>query len=219
MEPIEPSPSDEYEDDEDREHEATAGPRGKTGLGPLPRWQKVLLGMAGLFVLVGLGLQGFALTRGEGSPAGGEAGVAERQAIDSPDSALVTQSQQGDGPGVVVVAPGDDAGEADGAGSAEDWSPFFFKGGFGFFAGFCIGYALRVFFRVSTVAVGFLLLTLVGLAYAGIIDIRWDVMGDYYDRLIDVVKDESGHFQTFVAGTVPATAFSAVGLFTGFKRR
>ena len=100
MEAFEPSPRDEYEDDEDREHEATAGPRGKTGLGPLPRWQKVLLGMAGLFVLVGLGLQGFALTRGDGSTAGGDAAVAERQAVDSPDSALVTQSQQGDGPGV-----------------------------------------------------------------------------------------------------------------------
>ena len=39
-------------------------------------------------------------------------------------------------------------------------------------------------------------------------DIRWDVMEDYYDQLVDVVKEESGGFQTFVAGTVPASAFS-----------
>ena len=53
--------------------------------------------------------------------AGGDAAVAERQAVGAPDSALVTGSQQGDAPGVVVVTPGDEAA-GEGGRTQEDHS-------------------------------------------------------------------------------------------------
>ena len=104
---------------------------------PLPRWKKIAMGVAALFVVVGLSLSAF----GSSGDAGGDAG-----AVTAP------------GGQAAGFLPGQAGGESTQTSAADDspssWSPFFVKGGFGFFVGFCIGYALRTFFKVSAVAVG-----------------------------------------------------------------
>jgi len=168
---------------------------------PLPRWKKVAMGVAALFVVIGLSLSAF------GSSGGG-----------SGDAGAVT----GPGGQAAGFLPGQPGGESTQSSAADEspssWSPFFVKGGFGFFVGFCIGYALRTFFKVSAVAVGLMLLVLFGLSYAGVIDVDWATMEGHFDTLVTKIKGEAQEFKSFITGSLPSAALASFGLVTGFKR-
>ena len=171
----------------------------------LPAWKKLLLVVAGVFVLVGAGL-GLARSSGKGS--GGDAtvqstGTGERHFLSGEESTS--------------------GGTGTGAASEEgvtSYSPFFVKGGLSFFAGFAIGFALRAFFKVSLLVIGLLLLAFFGLSYSGVdvIHIDWTKLDGYFDQLVAAVKEQAGGFKTFVTGSLPSAALATLGLLTGFKR-
>jgi len=119
----------------------------------IPLWKKLLLALAVASVLFGLGLQVFG---GEAAPGTGTAG---------------TPSAAGGAGFVPATSPGGAPTGTAESGSASEWSPFFVKGGFSFFVGFCIGYALRAFFKISAVALGIVFLAIFGLQQIGIVEV------------------------------------------------
>ena len=172
-----------------------------------PRWKKFLLVAAAVCVVVGLALKGVAMMRGgDEAQVTNTAGEGRSGALSTGTSGLVGS---GDG--------GSEAGAADA--DKTDWSPFFFKGGFGFFLGFCVGHFLRAFLKVSAVGIGLIALVVLGLQYAGVLEVDWNVVSDQYDKIAEVVRRESKEFFSFVNGTIPAASASGLGLLVGFKKK
>ncbi len=99
------------------------------------------------------------------------------------------------------------------------WSPFLIKGGGGFLMGFCIGFALRKFLRMSMVVVGIVLVGLFAFQYLGVINVNWAAIQEQIDVAGTRLKGQFDSFQTFIAGVLPAGSLAAFGLFTGFKTR
>lgn len=99
-----------------------------------------------------------------------------------------------------------------------DWSPLAFKLGFGFFVGFCIGVALRGFFKISLAALGVLFLVLFGMQYAGYEVVNWAEFERIYHQGLDWLKTQTQSFQGFVTGQLPSAGTAILGLFVGFKK-
>jgi uncharacterized membrane protein (Fun14 family) len=174
-----------------------------------PLWKKVLLTVAGFLLVSGVALQAFALVRGDRPPEGGKV-VSDKGTLIEVGGAGFVESP--DRPG----APGEGAGEKDSA--FQEWSPALMKGGLSFFLGFCIGYAVRTFFRISAVVIGLVALAIFGLSYAGVLNVDWQSIQHGFDKVVAVVKDQATGFQSFITGSLPAAGLAAMGLFTGFKR-
>lgn len=174
----------------------------------LPTWQRTLLILAGVFVVLGLGLQGYGMATGSSEP------DPAPTASSGGNQALTNQFLPGM-PGSTDPQVEPQETESEGV---ESWSPFFVKGGFGFFVGFCVGYALRMFFKLSAVFVGLFFLGLFGLAHYDLVLINEQAFSDAYDNLVVRIGDQFESFKTFVVGSVPSTGLASLGLFTGFKR-
>ncbi len=186
---------------------ATAPTTGAPSRRPLATWQRICLAIAVLSVVVGFGLS-FA-------DSSGGSGGAETAADGTP-----LPGAQGFIPGITTPPPSGSQGESTSLESngLGDWSPFFVKGGFSFFVGFSIGYALRAFFKVSAVAFGILFLILTALSYYGVIEIDWDKLSDWYDTLIAHLRGQFSGMKEFLLGSLPSATLGATGLAIGFKR-
>ncbi|MFT7678395.1 MAG: putative membrane protein (Fun14 family) [Planctomycetota bacterium] len=181
----------------------------------LAGWQKALLLMAVAFIGVG-----FALGSVAEEPADSQADVASMSMPAGGEDMLKSSS--------LVSSGGTWGGESEDASapepeeesvtSASTWSPFFVKGGFSFFLAFCMGYALRTFFKISAIFIGLLGLALFGLAKLGVIEPDWTAMEGWFDTLMAHAKADFVSFKEFIAGSLPSAGFATLGLFTGFKK-
>lgn len=99
------------------------------------------------------------------------------------------------------------------------WSPAVFRLGFGFFAGFCMAYALRAFMKITLTAIGLGLLGLFGLQYAGLVDVNWGAMEGAYDATAAWLSAQTESFATFVSGYLPTAASGTAGFIAGFTTR
>lgn len=208
----------------------------------LPTWKKALVLISVLLTLLGGGFWAY------GYMAGPSAGTASRSAAEQPgsetpgertDTSLPSTglAPSGEGgadwsnlprlPGGEGDTGSDDPTNGDTSGTAgteasDDeqalWPAAMFRLGFGFFAGFCMGYALRTFFRISFVAIGLLLLMLFGLQYAGLIDVDWSAMESVFDNTVAWLRTNLSGFREFVTGQLPSTAAAIGGVFIGFKK-
>lgn len=173
-------------------------------------WKKLLLGMAALFIVVGSVLRF----------AGGESAVEEPSSgagsSTVPASGLLSGGGAGDGASL-PGAQGDDGAES--AAAEPDVSLFFLKGGFSFFVAFCVGYATRVWLKVTVLVFGTFFGGLFLLSYLGVISVDWDTIGTWYDDLASGISGEVADFRTFLAGSLPQAGLAGLGLLTGFKRR
>jgi uncharacterized membrane protein (Fun14 family) len=177
----------------------------------LPRWKKVVLTAAGFLVVAGGALQLFALARGDKAEEGGKVASDHKNQGGNPldPAAGAGFLERGDPP----------ARDADGeASTVKDWSPVLLKGGLSFFLGFCIGYAVRTFFRISAVVIGLVGLAIFGLSYAGVLNVDWHMIEQGFDRIVAGVKEQASGFQAFITGSLPSAGLAAMGLFTGFKK-
>lgn len=102
--------------------------------------------------------------------------------------------------------------------TAEPASAGFFRLGFSFFAGFCIGLAVRKTLKLSAIFMGLLLLFLFLLAYAGLITVHWDAFDAMFQSLSQRVQRESENLRTFITGSLPAAGLATAGLVAGFKK-
>jgi uncharacterized membrane protein (Fun14 family) len=174
----------------------------------LPRWKKLLLGLA-----LGLGISGALLyfIAPENPPA-------EPVPAQQSDNTFRAQS---------FAAPLNPplAGEsesihhfADDILRMTDWSAFLMKLGFSFVVGFSVGYAAAGFLRLTLFVFGSVCLILFGLQYAGLIQVNWAGMEGLYDTFIAWLKPHIGSFKDFITSNLSSSALAGAGLFVGFKK-
>jgi uncharacterized membrane protein (Fun14 family) len=188
---------------------------------PLPQWKKGLLAMAAVLVVAGAALKVAAALQEDGGhnvvqdPHVGPGGP---KTLD-PHVTLVPSGP----PRPPLAPPTEEAGSeetaSDGPSTLGEWSPSLVKGGFGFFLGFCVGYALRTFFRLGAVAIGLALMALLGLSYAGVLPpLDWAAIEGPFNRLAESLGEQASGFRTFLAGNLPSAGLSGLGVFTGVKK-
>ncbi len=107
------------------------------------------------------------------------------------------------------------------AGSTETdpLSPAFVRHGFGFFIGFCVGFALRSLFRFSLILVGVQVMVLAVFSSLGWVEVRWDVITQAWEGYSADLSGQFETFRTFLAGEIPSAALSAAGFYTGLRRK
>ena len=181
---------------------------------PLTRSKYLALGAAILMMILGVGIT---LTP-DRAPALSSPGPSDSS---RPESGLL-------GHGFAQTRPsttGDASGSVSASGSTEspfdlrDLSPFMVKGGFGLFVGFAIGFAIRAFLRLAIVIVGFYLLVLGMMAYAGLIEIRWNLMDTQFTNLLSFLAGQFESIKTFLTGAIPASSLTALGFVVGLRRK
>ncbi|MGE3166233.1 MAG: FUN14 domain-containing protein [Planctomycetota bacterium] len=178
------------------------------------RWKLALMAAAGVFVVTGLVLR--LVSGGPDAPptrVPQSAGTLPIPPGSGPEQSFAPGSST-----APILPPPNPAPQVDLAPERDSWSPAFLRGGFGFFMGFCIGYATRMFVRMAAVVVGINLLLLAWFSYLGWVDVRWDAMQTQLDAWFAGLRDDFGSFQTFLAGSLPSAALGGLGLFTGLKR-
>lgn len=184
----------------------------------LPRWKKGLVGLALILGLVGLALHGFTSTPDSHTQHtvanSTRTGAASSLASQTPRSLLVSpatpseeQTPQADSQADLLDQP------------LKDWSQPLMKFGFSFVVGFCIGYALAVFMKLTVFAVGLLVLALFGLQYGDVIDVNWHSIQAHYDAFLAWLQPRASGFRAFITGHLPSVGMAALGILTGFKRR
>ncbi len=168
----------------------------------IPFWKKALLGLAVLALIAGFALKATA----DENPVA-QNGMSGVQSVGGGNSLT------GGDP-----IPGIGAGETIEDDSMSSYSPFFVKGGFSFLIAFCVGWALRVFFKISALVVGVVALALFGLQKAGFVDPNWDAMSGWWDSISGKVMQSTKGMKGFLTGNLPSAGLAGLGLFTGFKR-
>ena len=182
---------------------------------PFPRWKKCMLAAAAGLVAVGAALQVPALL---------QEGGAGRNVAQDPRTRVSTEAETSDFQRshaesweLPTALTEESAGE--GPGTLGEWSPSLIKGGFGFFLGFCVGYALRTFFRIGAVVIGVALIVFLGLSYAGVLPpFDWAAIEGPFNRLAETFRQQASGFKTFLAGDLPSAGLSGLGVFTGIKK-
>jgi uncharacterized membrane protein (Fun14 family) len=134
----------------------------------------------------------------------------------SPGFAPTRPSAPGDPPASDRVLVSDSADDSFGV---HDLSPFMVKGGFGLFIGFAIGFAVRAFLRLAVVITGFYFLVLTMMAYAGLIEIHWNLLETKFTGLVSFLGGQFESFKTFLTGAIPASTLTTVGFIVGLRRK
>lgn len=134
-----------------------------------------------------------------------------------------TPGELPDGDSTPAPTPRSDDGAEDtassGGGASDPVSWALLKGGFGFFVGFCVGFAARTLLRFSALVVGGYFLTLIALSGLGWIEVRWDTMREQFDHFVTVWGPELESFESFLAGKIPLAGATVAGLYAGLRRR
>lgn len=198
----------------------------RESVGEAPAWKKIAAILAIVVMAFGLGLQIYASTLTPDTPA--------EARVTTPDGTTTTVPNI---PGVRGLAPIGPNGEPnpefdptlepgteieavepepEGLGV---YSPAIFALGFSFFAGLAIAHALRTLMKATIIGCGFLILGLLGLEYAGFIDVQWAVIEERYEGFGSWATGQFASFQTFVTGRLPSIGAGAMGAVLGFKRK
>jgi uncharacterized membrane protein (Fun14 family) len=176
--------------------------------------KKLLCALATATLASGFGLQtydAFGPSRSPAEPAakaGGTSALAGKNAF-LPEGVGPSQPTKNDSAAGPTPEPG----------SVSTWSPLLVKGGGGFLMGFCIGFFLRKFLRMSAAIVGFVLVGLFAAQYLGWVNVDWTTVQEQLGTLGARLSAEFENFRTFLTGMLPAGGLGALGLVTGFKRQ
>ncbi len=196
----------------------------------ITRWKRMLLIGAMAFVALGIGLRvagradegatsetSTAPANGPATPgatvpgAGGE--PSGSTGLEGAANSLVEdgQSLTGKSPAAQSPAP---ASEED-----SGWSPFFLRNGFSFLVAFAIGFAARVWLKITMMVLGTILIGVFALSYFGVLEVDWSTMGKVWDGIAGRIGEEMKDFKGFVTGSLPQTGMGTLGLIAGFKMR
>jgi uncharacterized membrane protein (Fun14 family) len=185
----------------------------------LPRWQKLLLGAALLLGVAGLVLHGMASERDAGQPRA----TADASGSGAASAPLTSPATRSFLPVPTTDSKAPQSQEEDRelpfGQRLEDWSPLLMKLGFSFVVGFCIGYALVVFMKVTAFVAGAIVLVLFGLQYVGIIEVNWHGLAEYYNAFLVWLQPRADGFREFVGSNLPSVGMAAMGLLVGVKRK
>lgn len=178
----------------------------------LPMWKRIMLALSVALMVTGLLLQGYTYAR-ESSRSRRATDNPQSQGQDlGPNGQLLPRSlsleQRGDQPVTTAFQTG---------WGVDTWSPMLFRTGFGFFAGFCVGYAARAFLKIAALSLGLVFLLLVGLQYTGVIDVDWTAVQHGYAVIGRWLQAQFTSIHQFVTGYLPSTTMGGLGLLAGFK--
>ncbi|KAA0213704.1 MAG: hypothetical protein DYG94_09415 [Leptolyngbya sp. PLA3] len=169
-------------------------------------WQKALAVLSVVIALSGVGLMVYAAgTRPEPAPASAGA----------PGTSSLVQGFAPDG-NADSHQPTD--GQAQTERLIDSTSGAVFRLGFGFFAGFAVGYAMRMFVRMTLVAAGIAILGLAGLQYAGMIEVDWEKISGGFDTFGAWFTEQTRGLGGFITGYLPTFGAGLAGAFVGFRR-
>ena len=62
-------------------------------------------------------------------------------------------------------------------------------------------------------------LVLFGLEYAGLVEVKWNLISERYDDLAGWLGDEFSSFRSFVSGRIPVAGSALAGAVIGFTRK
>ncbi len=179
----------------------------RAALAELPRWQKSLLLVSALFIALGMGLTTFESPGKVESPPSGQTGGALDPSAGNPSSFVPTQP-------TTPTQQSHAETQTD-----TTWSPVFLKLGFGFFVGFSMGFALRVFLSTALAFSGFFCIGLFALGQAELVTVEWETMGSVFDQFASKVGQQFQNLHAFLSGALPSAGLGTLGLYAGLRRR
>lgn len=177
----------------------------------VPLWKKLLVLLSILLMLGAVSLRGYANLRSP-SPSQAPSGLGGDSATPPGARSFVGQT--------TTNRPADSAGTptVPTPTAIDIWSPRLFGVGFGFFAGFCIAYAVRTVFKVAAIILGVLLLGAIGLQYAGLIQLDWSSLSQRYDAFATWLGPKAEGFWNFLTTQLPGAGSAIGGAVLGFRR-
>jgi uncharacterized membrane protein (Fun14 family) len=180
-------------------------------------WKKLLVALSLLLMAGGAGGKVYGrFSAGPAKPSAAPTGGAPAPATLPPGSKGFVSGQA---PAAPNAAPAPAApAVSDSRIDWDRWSPALFRGGFSFFAGFCIAYALRTVLKVGLLVCGVVLIAMFALQYAGLLNIDWNSISGQYDSVAAWLKGQFGNFKDFVSGHLPSAGSAVAGLAIGFMR-
>ncbi|MEX1024904.1 MAG: FUN14 domain-containing protein [Planctomycetota bacterium] len=98
------------------------------------------------------------------------------------------------------------------------WSRFFLKSGGGFLIGFCVGFALRAFLKLSALVLGVILIAVFGLHAADIAVVDFAALEGLFDQLWRGGREHLSAGRAFLEGHLPSAAAAGVGALVGLRR-
>lgn len=172
-----------------------------------PRWKKILLVLAILFIVAGAVLW---FVEGSGGSASGS-GAALKSGGAAPEGSASFSGGQ-------ITLPNGES-ESVGEASAEGkWAPVFLRFGFSFFIGYALGFAVRSVLKLTLLFAGLFAMLLFGFGEMGFVEVHWDAMGGAFDGLVEKVKSEAGSVKGLITGRLPSGGLALLGLYAGFRR-
>lgn len=147
-------------------------------------------------------------------PGGGDSEPPDSVPGDEAPSTTPPSDGESDGPSTDGTEP-----DATLTGSKDPVSNALLRGGFGFFVGFCMGFATRTLLRFSAIVIGGYFLVLIGLSGLGWVEIRWDTMGAQFNHFVSVWGPELQSIESFLAGKIPVAGATVAGLYAGLRRK
>jgi uncharacterized membrane protein (Fun14 family) len=174
-----------------------ADQRGLSGvIGGLPAWSQVAVSLALLAMLGGMGLWAWSVFgSGLGNP-------------DFTRSMIEPSTLTADATSYEEVPN-----------ERFELGPALFRLGFAFVLGVVVGLVLRAMLKLFLLLVAALILTAVGLQWAGVLDMEWTSGLAYVNRLAPWLRQEVSNTHDLLLGAIPALLSGALGLLTGFNRR
>ncbi len=195
---------------------------GRPGIGRigLPWWKKVCLAGASLLLVSGLALHPFEESRG--APREGDPGPRVQRNPSIPTSVLVD-------PGDPSTPVPNESGRIppnlphpewalESENGAPSWSPALIKGGLSFLVGFCLGFVFRVFLKLTALVIGLNLAIYFGLSQIGVLEIHWEILNGYFDRLVTGFGDDFSELRKVLTGSLPSVGLATLGLFVGYRK-
>lgn len=118
---------------------------------------------------------------------------------------------------LLVVGGGAAALGASGATEGSDWSWTSLQSGLGFLGGFLIGALVRMFVKLSLLFVALVAAVSFGLTKLGLVE--GAALAEWAHGVGEAAERQAGDLQRFLAGFLPASMMSGLGLASGVTQR
>lgn len=99
------------------------------------------------------------------------------------------------------------------------WGSGLFKLGFSFTAAYIVGFALRGFFNFTLASLGFFIAAIIGLQYAGVMEVKWHAGSEQFDTFIGWLGHQVSSLRQLVTGALPSGVAGGFGVWSGWRRK
>ncbi len=189
-----------------------------THLFDLPRWQKLIVVLAGV-----LGAAGIGGKLGEKT----SASPADSRVVSEHDATAKSPLSDGMSRGVLPQSPDSAKSSSDTPASQPTalntflatHSPWMRRVGLSFLACFILGWLFRAFVRLMTTIATVAMMLFLALSYFGVTNVDLTAVHQKYDDSITWVNDQAAKAKDALIAHIPSSTSSLLGFAFGFKRR